>query len=139
MANGSPPAHGVPPANGFPPAARLHDQRDYGRVFGRQQKAAGPHAVVLVMPRRGRARLGVMVAVKTARLAVRRHQLKRWVRERFRCAWQHAHPGLDMVVLMHRDPPGLGHAQLIDELDRLLAKALTAAPGPRQAKRRRRR
>ena len=132
-------SNGPPPAHGFPPAARLHDQRDYGRVFSRQQKAAGPHAVVLVMPRRGRARLGVMVAVKTARLAVRRHQIKRWVRERFRCVWQHAHPGLDIVVLLHRDPPGLDHVQLIDELDLLLAKALATKPGPRQAGRRRRR
>ncbi len=132
-------AHDCAPEHGFPPAARLHDQRDYGRVFGRQQKAAGPHAVVLVAPRRGRSRLGVMVAVKTARLAVRRHQIKRWVRERFRTVWQHHHPGLDMVVLMHRDPPGLDHVQLGAELDQLLAKALTSAPGPRQKRRRRRR
>ncbi len=56
----------------FPPAARLHDDRDYGRVFQRQQKSAGPHLVALVRPRPrvGEqpecARLGVMVSTKVA-------------------------------------------------------------------------
>lgn len=123
----------------FPPAQRFHHGRDYGRVMHRQQKAAGRHAVVLVAPRRqGPARLGIMVSTKVADTAVRRHQLKRWIRERFRTAWKERAAGHDVVVLMRQDPPRDAHADLDAELDRLLDKALTAKAAPRPGGRRRR-
>jgi ribonuclease P protein component len=129
----------------FPPAARLHDDRDYSRVFNRQQKAAGTHVVVLARQRphpqeRGRvaeARLGVMVSTKTAPTAVRRHQLKRWVRELFRRELKPALAGWDVVVLFRRDPPKDGHAALDREITDLARKALSAQPQPDQRRGRR--
>jgi len=128
----------------FPPESRLHNRRDYGRVFHRQQKAAGRDAVVLVAPRprRGQGatgpRLGVMVSTKVAKRAVRRHQLKRWVRELFRREWRAELDDLDVVVLLRRDPD-CGHAVFDDELRRLLGKARASEARPGSGKRPRRR
>jgi ribonuclease P protein component len=135
------------PRHGFPPHLRLHNDRDYSRVFQRQQKAPGAHVLVLVRPQQrpaaaravgnavgaSKPRLGVMVSTKTAPSAVRRHQLKRWVREHFRLQLQHLPQlqGHDLVVLFRRDPPAEGHAQLEHEVTELALRALAAAPRPK--------
>lgn len=122
----------------FGPQYRLHDNRDYSRVFNRQQKAAGRHVVVLVRPRSPKespeGRIGVMVATKTARLSVRRHQLKRWVRELFRRELKTLAAGHDVVVLFRNDPPAEAHAVIDQEIRHLLPKAIqgTAQPGARR-------
>lgn len=120
----------------FGPAHRLHDGRDYSRVFNRQQKAAGRHVVVLVRPRSSQespeGRVGVMVAVKTASLAVRRHQLKRWVRELFRRELKNVAAGHDVVVLFRNDPPTDAHQVIDQEIRHLLPKAITSAAQPGQ-------
>ena len=124
--------------NSFPPSRRLHTRGDYGRVFHRQQKAVGKYLVLLCAPRRKKApsesRLGIMVSTKVHKRAVRRHQLKRWVREWFRCGGHIPAQGHDIVVLFRADFPTDGHDVLVKELDRLLKKVLHAKPG--QAKRR---
>jgi ribonuclease P protein component len=123
----------------FGPEHRLHDNRDYSRVFNRQQKAVGRHVVVLVRPRSPKepseGRIGVMVATKTARLSVRRHQLKRWVRELFRRELKALAAGHDVVVLFRNDPPVGAHAVIDQEIRQLLPKAIqgTAQPGARRA------
>jgi ribonuclease P protein component len=123
----------------FGPEHRLHDGRDYSRVFNRQQKAAGRHVVVLVRPRSPKesphGRIGVMIAVKTASLSVRRHQLKRWVRELFRRELKTAAAGFDVVVLFRNDPPEDAHLLIDQEIRHLLpkAQATAAQPGPRRA------
>ena len=118
----------------FPPAMRFHHGRDYGRLFHRQQKAAGRWVVVLVAPSRGAAvlpRLGVMISVKAAKTAVRRHQLKRWVRELFRTRLVERLGRHDLVVLFRSDPPADAHAQLDHEILSLLPKALAQNAQPR--------
>jgi len=119
---------------GFPPAARLHDNRDYSRVFHRQQKAAAKQVVLLLRPRypkeAQRGRLGVMIGTKVAPLSVRRHQLKRWVREWYRLGQQERLRGFDCVVMFRADPPAEGHAALCADLSSLAAKALAAKPQP---------
>jgi ribonuclease P protein component len=112
----------------------LHSNRDFGRIMHRQQKAAGRHVVVLVLPRPRRldprARLGAMISTKVAPSAVRRHQLKRWVRELFRLRLKATLHGHDVVVLFRRDPPADAHRQLDDEISALVAKALAATADP---------
>lgn len=119
----------------FGPEHRLHDNRDYSRIFHRQQKVAGRHLVVLLRPRDRReashARIGVMISAKTAPLSVRRHQLKRWVRESFRQHLKALLLGHDAVVLFRNNPPIDAHAIIDAELRYLVPKALlvTAHPG----------
>ncbi len=130
----------------FRPTARLHDGRDYSRVFNRQQKSAGAHVVVLLRsrdPGKQRAtspcgRLGIMVSTKAVASAVRRHQLKRWVRELFRVRLATLVSGFDMVVLFRRDLPADGHKLLDAEITEQATRALTALPqgsGGRRGKR----
>jgi ribonuclease P protein component len=123
----------------FPPWQRLHTNGDYSRVFNRQQKAAGKHAVVLVMPRSRRAgphgRLGVMIPNKAVKTSVRRHQIKRWVKELFRRELKDLAVGHDVVVLLRTPPPLDGHAAFDDEIRHLLPKALNAGTGPGNGRR----
>ncbi len=111
----------------FPPSARLHDRRDYGRAFHRGVKAHSRHCSLQLAPRpkRGprRARLGVVVSTKVHKRAVRRHQLKRWVRELFRRELKDRLRGHDCVLVFRLDPPPDGHAALDDEIRHLIAKA----------------
>lgn len=126
-------------AESFPPSMRFHHGRDYGRIMHRQQKAAGKHAVVLVAPRRGPdpgPRLGIMVSTKVADTAVRRHQIKRWIREQFRRTLHQRAGNHDVVVLLRRDPPLDGHAVLDAEVADLLERALKAASVPRPRRKR---
>jgi ribonuclease P protein component len=119
------------PDQGFPPEARFHHGRDFSRCFDRGQKGAGRCCVVQVRPR-GRgpgnatpcARLGVMVPVKAARLAVRRHAIKRWARELFRVRLQERLAGWDMMILLRSDPPD--HAAFDAEVLALLDRAMAA-------------
>ena len=128
----------VPHGLGFPPSVRLHSNRDYGRVFHRQQKAAGRWIVVLLMPRHKKAppeaRLGVMISAKTVKTAVRRHQLKRWTREFFRTHLQETLRGHDCVVLFRTDiPEGDDNRQRFDaELLAVARKALASVSTPGQ-------
>jgi ribonuclease P protein component len=114
----------------FPPGARVRKGFEYNRVFKRPQKAAGRHVVVLACRRDQQAvpRLGVIVPAKAVRAAVRRHQLKRWVRELFRTGMRARCGNHDVVVLFRADPPADGHRLLDDEISSLLPKALAAAP-----------
>jgi ribonuclease P protein component len=133
--------HNPAPDATFPPTHRLHSNRDYGRIFHRQQKAAGRFTVVLVMPRHRKqpqaARLGIMVGAKAVKTAVRRHQLKRWVRELFRIRLKAVLAGYDCVVLFRCDPPEDAHVRLDDEIVGLVTRALaaTATPGLRGGRR----
>ena len=69
-----------------------------------------------------------MVSTKVHKRAVRRHQLKRWVREWFRREAKPLAEGFDVVVLFRSDPPQDGHAYVTKELRRLLNKAIKAEP-----------
>ena len=74
--------------------------------------------------------LGIMVSAKTADTAVRRHQLKRWMREVFRLRLKTALAGHDAVVLFRVNPPADARAELERELMTLVPKALAATPQP---------
>ena len=122
---------------GLPPAARFHHGIDFTRAFDRGQKAGGRFCQVLLRPRgrhqdgSGRcARLGVMVSTKVAPLAVRRHALKRWVRELFRLRLKGRLDGWDCAVVFRTDPPD--HAVCDAEVLALVDRALGAKPEGRR-------
>jgi ribonuclease P protein component len=119
------------PDQGLPPPARFHHGIDFTRAFDRGQKAGGRFCQVLLRPRgktqdgAGRcARLGVMVSTKVAPLAVRRHMLKRWVRELFRVRLKERLDGWDCAVIFRSDPPD--HAQCDAEILALIERASVA-------------
>jgi len=73
-----------------------------------------------------------MIGAKAVKTAVKRHQLKRWVRELFRQRLKTILAGFDCVVLFRNDPPADSHARLNDEIAALAAKAITATAQPGQ-------
>ncbi len=119
----------------FSAAERFHTRRDYNAVMVRQQKAVGKYLIVLLSPRTGSseessscARLGILVSKKINKRAVRRHQLKRWVREVFRRELKGQLAGYDVVVLFRRDPPDNDgtYARIRNECVKCSSEALLA-------------
>lgn len=115
----------------LPPAARFHHGIDFSRAFDRGQRAAGRWCQVLVRPRGAAAggasrpaRLGVMISTKVAKAAVRRHQIKRWVRELFRLRMKERLAGWDCAVVFRADPPD--HPSCDREVLALAERALAA-------------
>jgi RNase P protein component len=79
-----------------------------------------------------------MIGAKAVKTAVRRHQLKRWLRELFRTQLKELLCGYDCVVLFRNDPPADGRSGLVSEVATLAGKALLAKaqPGQRGGRRR---
>ncbi|MCS6971349.1 MAG: ribonuclease P protein component [Planctomycetota bacterium] len=119
------------PDQRFPPAARFHHGSDFTRAFAQGQRAHGAFCQ-LCLRARGRlsdgrtrcARLGIMVSSKVARTAVRRHTLKRWVRELFRLRLKERLAGWDCVIVFRADPPDHAacDAEILTLLERLLGQ-----------------
>ncbi|MDH3767067.1 MAG: ribonuclease P protein component [Gammaproteobacteria bacterium] len=79
---------------------RLTSREDFDRVF-KKCSTRSSDALFTVLARtseHNHPRLGLVVSRKAAGNAVRRHRLKRQVRERFRLD-QHELPGADIVVI----------------------------------------
>lgn len=113
----------------LPSTARFHHRGDYARVYHRGVRAHGRWCSVQLARRSKRAgrcaRLGITVSTKIDKRAVRRHQLKRWVRECFRRELKQRLHRLDCSVIFRAAPPPDAHAELDAELHCLVDKALS--------------
>lgn len=87
---------------GLPKAARLLSPADFRRAMSTRRTAASEHFVVFAAPLDGdRSRLGITVS-RRAGGAVRRNQLKRWIRESVRHALPRFEFPVDLVVLARK-------------------------------------
>lgn len=103
----------------FPKIARLCQPDHYRRVFDSPEYKVGSDAFLLLATPGAiqSSRLGLVVAKKNIRLAVRRNRIKRLVREHFR-----HHPldeAIDLVVLARSGADQLDNPGLLQELDKL--------------------
>ena len=103
----------------FPHSARLSQPDQYRGVFDNPEYRVSSGAFLfLAKPGATQSsRLGVVVAKKNIRLAVRRNRIKRLVREHFR-----HHPfdeAIDLVVLARSGADRLDNSGLWQELDKL--------------------
>jgi len=103
----------------FPHTVRLSKPDQYRRVFDRPEyKVSSEAFLLLATPGAAQSsRLGVVVAKKNIRLAVRRNRIKRLVREHFR-----QHPfdeAIDLVVLARSGADHLDNPRLWQDLDQL--------------------
>ena len=103
----------------FPHTARLSQPDQYRRVFDSPEyKVSSGTFLLLATPGATESsRLGIVVAKKNVRLAVRRSRIKRLVREHFR-----RHPfdkAIDLVVLARSGADQLDNPGLWQELDKL--------------------
>jgi ribonuclease P protein component len=103
----------------FTHTARLSQPEHYRRVFDSPEyKVSSGAFLLLAAPGATRSsRLGVVVAKKAIRRAVRRNRIKRLVREQFR-----HHPfdkAIDLVVLARSGADQMDNPDVWSELDRL--------------------
>ena len=103
----------------FPQAAKLSQPDHYRRVFDNPKfKVSSGAFLLLATPGATQSsRLGIVVAKKNIRCAVRRNRIKRLVREQFR---HHPFDGaIDLVVLARPGADQMDNPSVWQELDRL--------------------
>ena len=82
----------------LPKQAKLIKTDDFSSVFNLRKRIATPYLVMRFKPNTlNRPRLGLIVAKKTAKLAVKRNYMRRVLRELFRLN-QHDLPAVDLVI-----------------------------------------
>ena len=86
----------------LPKQAKLVKTDDFSSVFNLRKRVANKHLVLRYRPNNNNAaRLGLIVAKKTAKLAVKRNYMRRVLRELFRLK-QHQLPAVDMVIQVQK-------------------------------------
>ena len=126
------------PRHQLPSRSRLHQTREFQRVYQRGSRASGEWITVVCMRQmspRG-TRLGVSVS-KDNGSAVRRNKIKRLLREAFRLERNELPQDLDIVLIPKTREDAVPLPALRLELRRLCVRALeTKRPsGPRRDRR----
>ena len=103
---------------------RIRRSSDYDRTWREGQRYHSSHFVVIVTSGRECSRLGITVSRKVGN-AVRRNQLKRWIRELFRRHRKQLRPFLDISIIAKRQAGHLNHLQLDRELLTIFARLET--------------
>ena len=86
----------------LPKQAKLIKTDDFSSVFNLRKRIAAPYLVIRYKPNElNRPRLGLIVAKKTAKLAVKRNYMRRVIRELFRLN-QHDLPAIDLVIQVQK-------------------------------------
>ncbi len=86
----------------LPKQAKLVKTDDFSSVFNLRKRIANKHLVMRYCPNGNTsARLGLIVAKKTAKGAVQRNYMRRVLRELFRLN-QHQLPSLDVVIQVQK-------------------------------------
>jgi ribonuclease P protein component len=112
----------------FPLARQRLQRSDFLRVYklGRRAQGAGL-AVVVLENERGHARLGLSVAKRHYKSAVRRNRVRRLFREAFRLSLAALPSDLD-VVMIATDSSTTALGATRDELVALVARAVKKKP-----------
>ena len=108
--------------------SRLLNASQFKAVFDRAKyKASDKYLLLLAIANStGHARLGLVVAKKHVRTAVKRNRVKRLVRESFRLN-QHQLTGLDIVVIARRGVDQLDNPTMQRNLDQLWSRLVKKA------------
>ena len=106
--------------------AKLVKTDDFSSVFNLRKRIANKHLVLRYKPNALNApRLGLIVAKKTAKLAVQRNYMRRVLRELFRLN-QHHLPALDLVIQVQKTFEKPDFMQIKQEFEYLMQKLATA-------------
>lgn len=106
----------------FSPERRLHNSREYAKVWREGRKYHTEHLLVIAAPgTRGVSRLGITVSRKVGN-AVCRNRIKRWTRECFRQLPGGSLPKVDINVVAKRQAGLLSHDEFEQELRSAFAR-----------------
>jgi ribonuclease P protein component len=104
--------------------AKLVKTDDFSSVFNLRKRIASPYLVLRYRPNAlNTPRLGLIVAKKTAKLAVQRNYMRRVLRELFRLN-QHNLPALDLVIQVQKTFNKPDFMQIKQEFEHLTHKLL---------------
>ncbi len=102
--------------------AKLVKTDDFSSVFSLRKRIASQYLVLRYAPNTlGMPRLGLIVAKKTAKLAVQRNYMRRVLRELFRLN-QHNLPAIDLVIQVQKTFEKPGYMQIKQEFEYLMQK-----------------
>jgi ribonuclease P protein component len=108
----------------FTKASRLLGPSQFSPVFSQARyRVSSSNLLVLVRPSQQSARLGLVVAKKNVRLAVKRNQIKRLIREAFRVR-QAEFGTIDMVVLARSGLGSLNKQEISQQIHQLFDELL---------------
>jgi ribonuclease P protein component len=111
--------------NSFPRNHRLVNKAEFKSVFDASAKVSQRYILALYKPNcANKARIGIIVGKRVARLAVERNQIKRVIRESFR-AIQEQLQHLDIVVIARQQCDSLDKVQLREGIDKLWQRLVT--------------
>lgn len=114
---------------GFPRYSRLLTAEDYKKVFSNPVKLVCPPFTLLAVPNQlNHPRLGLIVAKKNVKSAVKRNRLKRLCRQSFRLK-QAELPAIDIVLLARRGSSDMTNELLFEHLNRLWSRARKKCSG----------
>ena len=109
----------------LPKQAKLIKTDDYSSVFNLRKRIASTYLVIRFKPNGlNHPRLGLIVAKKTAKLAVNRNYMRRVLRELFRLN-QHQLPALDLVVQVQKAFKKTDFMLIKQEFEQLMRKLVT--------------
>ena len=116
----------------YGPRRRLRSAAEFDAVFKRGVRLSGRLFLLVVAQNRGRSdRLGLAVSRKVGG-AVARNRARRLLRESFRRLPKASRPGIDVVVVAHKELVACGQAEVDRELRERLRR-VPRAPGPGSA------
>lgn len=108
----------------LPKQAKLIKTDDFSSVFNLRKRIAAPYLVMRFKPNLlNRPRLGLIVAKKTAKLAVTRNYMRRVLRELFRLN-QHDLPSVDLVIQVQKTFEKADFNTVKQEFEQLMLKLI---------------
>lgn len=108
----------------LPKQAKLIKTDDFSSVFSLRKRIAMPYLVMRYKPNvLNRPRLGLIVAKKTAKLAVKRNYMRRVLRELFRLN-QHDLPAIDLVIQAQKSFEKADFNDIKQEFEQLTLKLI---------------
>lgn len=112
----------------LPKQAKLTKTDDFSSVFNLRNRIATPYLVMRFKPNTfNRPRLGLIVAKKTAKLAVKRNYMRRVIRELFRLS-QHDLPAIDLVIQAQKPFEKTEFSAIKREFEQLTRKLIAKNP-----------
>ena len=114
---------------GFSRDRRLLTAEDYKKVFSNPVKlVCPPFTLLAISSESNHPRLGLIVAKKNVKSAVKRNRLKRLARQSFRLH-QNTLPNIDIVLLARRGSSDMPNEVLFEHLNRLWSRAKKKCSG----------
>ncbi|MBI4830323.1 MAG: ribonuclease P protein component [Candidatus Lindowbacteria bacterium] len=108
---------------GFPRSRRLTRQGEFRRLYRTGRKASSEYLSVYTRPAAGqKGKVGIVAGRKVGN-AVERNRIRRVLREAVRINQCEILEGTDLVIVVKNRALELPHAQLVEQLLRLLRKS----------------